>query len=47
MNASPSAAPGWRIIIGNDEAGVEYKEALKALLEADSRVASVVDVGVG
>ncbi|HCC40434.1 MAG TPA: D-erythrulose-4-phosphate isomerase 1, partial [Arthrobacter bacterium] len=27
MNASPSAAPGWRIIIGNDEAGVEYKEA--------------------
>jgi ribose 5-phosphate isomerase B len=38
---------GWRIVIGNDEAGVEYKEALKALLEADSRVVSVVDVGVG
>ncbi len=37
---------GWRIVIGNDEAGVEYKEALKGLLEADSRVASVVDVGV-
>jgi ribose 5-phosphate isomerase B len=38
---------GWRIVIGNDAAGVEYKEALKALLEADSRVASVLDVGVG
>ena len=38
---------GWRIVIGNDEAGVEYKEALKALLEADSRVASVLDIGVG
>lgn len=33
-------------MIGNDEAGVEYKEALKALLEADSRVESVMDVGV-
>ncbi|MCU1574511.1 MAG: ribose-5-phosphate isomerase [Micrococcaceae bacterium] len=38
---------GWRIVVGNDEAGVEYKNALKALLEADDRVASVVDVGVG
>ena len=37
---------GWRIDIGNDEAGVEYKNALKALLEADERVASVVDIGV-
>ncbi len=38
---------GLRIVIGNDEAGVEYKNALKALLEADPRVASVVDIGVG
>lgn len=38
---------GWRIVIGNDEAGVEYKTALKALLMADERVASVEDVGVG
>ena len=36
-----------RIVIGNDEAGVEYKNALKALLEADPRVASVLDIGVG
>src|SRR5919112_1495944 len=46
MSVDHGAAAGWRIVIGNDEAGVEYKEALKALLEADSRVASVVDVGV-
>lgn len=37
---------GWRIVIGNDEAGVEFKTALMALLSADERVASVVDVGV-
>jgi ribose 5-phosphate isomerase B len=42
-----TTSAGWRIIIGNDEAGVEYKEALKSLLAADSRVASVVDIGVG
>ena len=36
-----------KIIIGNDEAGVDYKIALKAFLEADGRVESVVDAGVG
>lgn len=36
-----------RIVIGNDEAGVEFKTALKDLLEADERVESVLDVGVG
>lgn len=38
---------GWRIVVGNDDAGLEYKNALRALLEADDRVASVIDVGVG
>ena len=38
---------GFRIVVGNDEAGVEYKNALKALLEADPRVESVLDIGVG
>ena len=42
-----STATGWRVVVGNDEAGVEYKNALKALLEADPRVASVQDIGVG
>ncbi|MEB8338219.1 ribose-5-phosphate isomerase [Streptomyces endophyticus] len=35
------------IVIGSDDAGHAYKEALKADLEADPRVASVKDVGVG
>jgi ribose 5-phosphate isomerase B len=36
----------WRIVVGSDNAGVNYKNALKAFLEGDSRVASVDDVGV-
>jgi len=37
---------GWRIVVGSDEAGYQYKEALKADLQNDPRVAEVVDVGV-
>lgn len=35
-----------RIIIGSDDAGYEYKEALKRDLEASTDVAGVIDVGV-
>ena len=35
-----------RIVVGADDAGYQYKEALKADLEANGLVASVVDVGV-
>jgi ribose 5-phosphate isomerase B len=35
-----------RIIVGSDDAGFEYKEALKADFEASALVESVVDVGV-
>ena len=35
-----------RIVVGSDDAGLQYKDALKADLEADGRVAEVVDVGV-
>lgn len=38
---------GLRLVVGSDDAGFEYKEILKRDLEADDRVASVVDVGVG
>lgn len=38
---------GLRLVVGADDAGYEYKEILKRDLEADPRVASVVDVGVG
>lgn len=36
-----------RIVVGSDDAGFDYKEALKRDLEADDRVAEVLDVGVG
>jgi len=35
-----------RLVIGADDAGYQYKEALKADLEASNLVASVIDVGV-
>lgn len=35
-----------RIVVGSDDAGFEYKEALKELLDSHDLVASVVDVGV-
>ena len=36
----------WRIVIGCDDAGYDYKEILKKDLEANPLVASIVDVGV-
>ncbi|HEX4443954.1 MAG TPA: ribose-5-phosphate isomerase [Galbitalea sp.] len=39
-------AAKWRIVIGSDDAGFDYKEVLKADLEASELVESVVDVGV-
>jgi ribose 5-phosphate isomerase B len=35
-----------RIVVGSDDAGYEYKTALKTLLQDDPRVAQVFDVGV-
>ena len=35
-----------RIVVGSDDAGFDYKEILKADLESNPGVASVVDVGV-
>lgn len=36
----------WRIVVGSDDAGFDYKEAIKKDLEANGLVASVQDVGV-
>ena len=36
----------WRVIVGSDEAGYQYKEAIKADLAKDPRVSEVVDLGV-
>jgi ribose 5-phosphate isomerase B len=40
-------AEGLRVVVGSDDAGYEYKEALKGDLRADDRVVEVTDVGVG
>ena len=37
---------GLRIVVGADDAGFEYKEALRADLEASPDVEDVIDVGV-
>ena len=36
-----------RVVIGCDDAGLQYKDILRGDLESDPRVDSVVDVGVG
>ncbi|MBO0676221.1 ribose-5-phosphate isomerase [Mycolicibacterium sp. S2-37] len=38
---------GLRIVVGSDDAGYEYKEALKGDFRSDERVAEVTDIGVG
>lgn len=35
-----------RIIVGADEAGVDYKDRILADLEADERITEVIDIGV-
>lgn len=40
------AGTTWRVVVGSDDAGYAYKEALKADLLASEMVASVEDVGV-
>ncbi len=35
-----------RVVVGSDDAGLTYKDALKADLESDDRVSTVIDVGV-
>jgi ribose 5-phosphate isomerase B len=39
-------AEQWRIVVGSDDAGFDYKEILKRDLEGSDLVASVTDVGV-
>lgn len=38
---------GYRVVVACDDAGVGYKAAIKADLEADDRIDEVIDVGVG
>lgn len=36
-----------RVVIGCDDAGIEYRDRIKAELQKDPRVSSIIDVGVG
>lgn len=42
----PENSEKIRLVVGGDDAGFGYKEKIKADMEADDRVSSVVDVGV-
>ena len=39
-------APGWRLLVGCDDAGLDYKTRIMQRLEQDTRVASAIDVGI-
>ncbi|MCI2237385.1 ribose-5-phosphate isomerase [Paenibacillus sp. TRM 82003] len=41
-----SQSPQWRVVVAADEAGLSYKDAIKADLEKDPRVKEVIDVGI-
>ena len=43
---SRMSKPALRVAVGGDSAGMSYKDTIKADLESDPRVASVIDVGV-
>ncbi|MDF4254087.1 ribose-5-phosphate isomerase [Streptomyces sp. WMMB303] len=47
MSSTPAAPRPLRVVVGCDDAGLDYKEALKKDLLGDARVAEVTDVGVG
>ncbi|MFI5626661.1 ribose-5-phosphate isomerase [Nocardioides sp. NPDC051685] len=44
--ATEPATEGLRIAVGCDDAGLTYRDILKSDLEADPRVAEVIDVGI-
>ncbi|MCU1518752.1 MAG: ribose 5-phosphate isomerase [Pseudarthrobacter sp.] len=37
---------GFRVVLGSDEAGIDYKERLLEDLRTDPRVSEVIDIGV-
>jgi ribose 5-phosphate isomerase B len=46
MGKVDTMATRWRIVVGSDDAGLDYKDVLKNDLEHDERVSQVIDVGV-
>ena len=44
--AGEGQAVGIRLILGADEAGVDYKDRIAADLRNDPRVSEIIDIGV-
>ncbi|WP_305884613.1 RpiB/LacA/LacB family sugar-phosphate isomerase [Pseudarthrobacter cellobiosi] len=40
------ATPGLRLVLGADEAGVDYKNRILADLQDDPRISEIIDIGV-
>ncbi|KAF5327984.1 hypothetical protein D9758_017792 [Tetrapyrgos nigripes] len=47
MSPPSPSTPKWRVVVGCDDAGLQYKDTLKADLSKDLRVTEIIDVGVG
>lgn len=45
QSINESSTTPLRVVVGSDDAGLDYKKALKGDLEADPRVSAVIDVG--
>jgi ribose 5-phosphate isomerase B len=43
---STQTTPGLRLVLGADEAGVDYKNRILADLQADPRISEIIDIGV-
>lgn len=39
-------SPTYRLVLGADQAGADYKNLLVALMSKDARVSEVIDIGV-
>jgi ribose 5-phosphate isomerase B len=44
--SSTQSAPGLRLVLGADEAGVDYKNRILADLQSDPRISEIIDIGV-
>ncbi|MEE2570416.1 ribose-5-phosphate isomerase [Pseudarthrobacter sp. J64] len=46
ISSAAGSRPGLRLVVGSDEAGVDYKDRILEDLRADPRVSEVIDIGV-
>jgi ribose 5-phosphate isomerase B len=46
QGSTKPGSPGLRLVLGADEAGVDYKNRILADLQADPRISEIIDIGV-